>query len=196
MTGQLPRTGNRCAKRVLQRQPLFSNRKRLSRYFLPSSGTNICNMRDADLLREYLNGSEPAFEELVSRYLALVYGTAQRQVRDAQLAQDVTQTVFCLLARKARSFSKEASLAGWLYRAASFTAAKAVRGEARRRRRERATLEMNNYQTESADVWEHGTIAHASFPNSQCEDSVTSKWLVLNFQSAPSQLSPSFVKRN
>src|SRR6266567_3916655 len=102
-------------------------------------------MRDADLLRDYLKrNSETAFEELVRRYAGLVSSTAQRQVHDAHLAQDVTQTVFCLLARKAHNLTAEVSLAGWLYRATCFTAAKAMRTERRRQCREREALQMNH----------------------------------------------------
>jgi DNA-directed RNA polymerase specialized sigma24 family protein len=47
------------------------------------------------LLAEYAQtGSEPAFQELVSRYLNFVYSTALRLVGgDAHLAEDVTQKV-------------------------------------------------------------------------------------------------------
>ena len=48
------------------------------------------------LLIEYArDGSEPAFRELVTRYVGLVYSAALLLVDgDAHLAQDVTQTVF------------------------------------------------------------------------------------------------------
>ena len=87
-------------------------------------------MQDVELLREYLNnGSEAAFSELVKRYVDFVYSTARRQIGDAHLAQEIAQTVFCLLARKAASLTGCATLAGWLYRATCFTAAKTLRTE-------------------------------------------------------------------
>ena len=60
---------------------------------------------DAQLLRCYAEeGSESAFSELVSQHIDLVYSAALRQVGgDAHLAQDVAQTVFADLARKART---------------------------------------------------------------------------------------------
>ncbi len=97
---------------------------------------------DAELLQRYTaTRSEAAFAELVQRHVNLVYSAALRQVNgDAHLAQDVAQTVFTDLARKADSLmrGRDASspLTGWLYTSAHFAAAKIVRGENRRRDRE------------------------------------------------------------
>jgi RNA polymerase sigma factor (sigma-70 family) len=93
---------------------------------------------DAELLRRYVTQkSESAFTELVQRHVALVYSTALRQLGgDAHLAQDVTQTVFTALARKAESLTGRSALAGWLYLGAHHAAAQAVRTDQRRRARE------------------------------------------------------------
>jgi RNA polymerase sigma factor (sigma-70 family) len=93
---------------------------------------------DYELLRRYAETrSEAAFAELVQRHVNLVYSAARRQVNgDAHLAQDVAQTVFTDLARKAAPLSRRATLTGWLYTSAHFAAAKAVRAEHRRRDRE------------------------------------------------------------
>jgi len=100
---------------------------------------------DAELLRRYAAGrSEEAFAEIVRRYVNLVYSAALRQVNgDAHLAEDVAQTVFVDLARQAGSASRIRVLAGWLYTAANFAAAKAVRAERRRRRHEQDVRLMN-----------------------------------------------------
>jgi len=93
---------------------------------------------DSELLRRYAGTqSEEAFAELVRRHLDLVYSAALRQVNgDTHLAQDVAQTVFTDLARKAASLSRRATLTGWLYTSAHFAAAKIARTENRRRDRE------------------------------------------------------------
>jgi DNA-directed RNA polymerase specialized sigma24 family protein len=67
-----------------------------------------------------------------------VYSAARRAVRDPHLAEDVTQTAFILLARKAAKLAADerAAVAPWLFTATRWTAAAALRSEARRRRRE------------------------------------------------------------
>ncbi len=99
---------------------------------------------DASLLAGYArNRSESDFAELVRRHVNLVYSAALRQVNgDVHLAQDVTQTVFTDLARKARSLTGHRVLAGWLFTSTRFAAAKVVRGEQRRRRREQEAHTM------------------------------------------------------
>jgi RNA polymerase sigma factor (sigma-70 family) len=109
---------------------------------------------DAQLLREYAEGSERAFGELVERYINLVYSAALRHLEEAPLAQDVVQTVFTALARKARSLPPDVILGGWLYRHTCFVAAQAARTERRRRARERQALEMNAFNDPPEPDWE------------------------------------------
>src|SRR5262245_21221527 len=100
-------------------------------------------MEDDELLREYIERrSEAAFNELVARHINLVYSTALRLVCEPQLARDVAQQVFIVLARNARSIKNPRALAGWLYRTARFTAGTMLRGERRRRERERFAVEL------------------------------------------------------
>src|SRR6266699_2603354 len=115
----------------------------------------MMDMEDSELLREFAErGSDAAFTTLVQRYADLVYSTALRQLRDPHLAQEVTQTVFCLLARKARSLCNRTALVGWLYRAACFAAADALRTERRRRERERKAAQMEIQATDTDTAWE------------------------------------------
>jgi len=91
-------------------------------------------MNDGELLQAYaLERSEAAFTELVNRYVGLVHSVASRHLADPSLAQEVTQSVFVLLARKARSLAGHPSLAGWLHRTAWQIAARTARTEQRRR---------------------------------------------------------------
>ena len=114
-------------------------------------------MTDANqLLRDYAkSGSESSFRELVARYLDLVYSVALRRAGgDTHSAQDIAQTVFTDLARKARSIPADVSLGGWLHRHTCFVASNVVRAERRRRERERQAVEMNSLQMSSDRVWE------------------------------------------
>ena len=104
-----------------------------------------------NLLAEYArNGSDAAFRELVTRYVALVYSTALRLVEgDTHRAEDVTQTVFVNLARKARTLPVDVRLGGWLHRDTCLVAGHTLRGERRRQARERQAVEMNALQNHS-----------------------------------------------
>jgi len=92
---------------------------------------------DLALLQEYArSNSEEAFATLVSRYVNLVYSVALRQVRDAHQAEEITQAVFIILARKADSLGDKTILPGWLCRTARYASANALTIQRRRQHRE------------------------------------------------------------
>jgi len=113
---------------------------------------------DAELLRRYVRDrSEPAFAELVQRQAGLVYSAALRQVGgDTLLAQDVSQTVFIDLARKAAQLTDRPEITSWLYTSTRFAALNAVRENRRRQTREQEAHLMQEIErpalTEAA--WE------------------------------------------
>lgn len=102
-----------------------------------------------ELLRDYTrNRSEAAFRTLVREHSPVVYGTALRRLGgDRAAAQDVTQEVFTLLARKAHQL-ESVVLGGWLYRQACRHAANHARSETRRKKRE--SIAMDNQQSPAA----------------------------------------------
>jgi len=104
------------------------------------------------LLDDYAkSGSEAAFRELVARYVNMVHSIARRLVNgDDHLAEDVTQTVFLNLARKAGTMSSEVMIGGWLHRHTCFVASTVMRGNRRRQIRERQAVEMNETEDHSA----------------------------------------------
>src|SRR5215217_8516865 len=109
-------------------------------------------MDDRQLIQSYATEkSEAAFRQLVERYAGLVHASALRQVRDPQVAQDVAQSVFILLARKAGSLGQNTVLAGWLFNTTRFVAARARRSEQRRQQREQEAYQMKQIDSPDQD---------------------------------------------
>ncbi len=113
-------------------------------------------MSDHDLLQCYARaGDQAAFTELVARHLNLVYSAARRQVHPPQLAEDVTQSVFLDLARRARDFPSGQPLAPWLHVVTRRTAIDAHRRESRHHAREQTAREIAAMTTPDPSPWTH-----------------------------------------
>jgi len=113
------------------------------------------DVKDMDLIREYADrDSEPAFAELVHRYINLVYSVALRYAGNSQDAQDVTQAVFIILAQKAASLRQRPTLTGWLYETTRFTAKRFLRTKIRRQFREQeAYMQSTLNESDTDGVW-------------------------------------------
>ena len=93
--------------------------------------------KDLELLTALTKeNAEDAFRAAVERHASMVYATCLRRLTgDTHLAEDATQAVFIVLARKAKSIRRGTSLGAWLFKTANLVAANLKREEARRRRR-------------------------------------------------------------
>lgn len=112
----------------------------------------MTNVSDMELLQNYdRQGSEDSFAELVRRHINLVYSAALRHVGNTAHAEEVTQAVFVILARKAAGLRPDTLLEGWLYETTRLTSSSFRRGERRRQFREQEAY-MQSTLDESHDV--------------------------------------------
>lgn len=87
--------------------------------------------RDAELMERWVGRRDAAaFDELVTQYASMVYGTCQRILRNPSDAEDLTQECFLTLSRAETKVSE--SLGGWLHRVATNRALSLLRKRSRR----------------------------------------------------------------
>jgi RNA polymerase sigma factor (sigma-70 family) len=114
---------------------------------------------DLTLVREFAeNRSETAFAELVQRHLGLVHSAALRKTGEPHLTQEITQTVFIVLARKAATLSLSTILPVWLHRTTLYVAADALKTQRRRQIREQKAFMQSQLSgpsghDETASAW-------------------------------------------
>jgi RNA polymerase sigma factor (sigma-70 family) len=91
----------------------------------------------ASLLAAYLDsGSKEAeFARLVDRLSGLVFTSALRRTGNPASAEEITQNVFALLARKAASLRSHPNLSAWVFRTTQLECAKTMRSEMRHQRK-------------------------------------------------------------
>lgn len=115
----------------------------------------MSELNDHELLSEYARSqSEPAFAALVNRYLPLIYSVGLRFTGNPHHAEEITQAVFIVLARKAGRLRPGTVLSGWLYQTARLTAANFRKGEWRRQRREQEAYMQSALNEPDARAWE------------------------------------------
>ena len=114
----------------------------------------MSELDDYELLAEYARtGSEAAFAALVERHASLVYSVALRLTGNPYNAEEITQAVFIILARKAGSLRRGTILSGWLYQTARFTSANFLKGEFRRQRREQEVYMQSTLNEPDTIAW-------------------------------------------
>ena len=110
------------------------------------------SVNDWQLLRRFTeHDSQEAFAALTARYLNLVYSVCRRELDDAEAAEDVTQAVFLILARKAPTLRRGVVLSGWLFQTARFAARNARLQAQRRAAYEQKAAETMQQQSEERE---------------------------------------------
>jgi RNA polymerase sigma factor (sigma-70 family) len=105
---------------------------------------------DQQLLETFARDrSSDAFRALADRHAAWVFASAYRQLRDQHLAEDATQIVFILLARKGGAcVLSHHKLTGWLFNTLHFTVRNLKRARIRRQLLEtRAAVDRPQIET-------------------------------------------------
>lgn len=97
---------------------------------------------DADLIREFIRGSEEAFNRLVLKHQQRAFNIALRFLGNPEDAEEVAQDAFVKAHRSLKLFRGEASFQTWLY--------KIILNLARNKHRRR--MRRRGYQTVSLDA--------------------------------------------
>lgn len=134
----------------VQHCPAVLSAARLPGEARPSRASSIGTSRDelilqsdAELLQSYnASGCNESFSILVERHLSWIDAMIRRKVRDKHLAEDITQAVFIILARKAKQLNSETVLSAWLFRVARFAIRDAIKQQMRHDRRVQRVAEQ------------------------------------------------------
>jgi RNA polymerase sigma factor (sigma-70 family) len=139
--------------RVVMRQPEFSTILRHLRGLTVPEATK--KLTDAQLLKQFTAAQdETAFTVLVQRHARLVWAVCRNTLQHQQDAEDALQASFLVLATKAGSIRKAASLANWLHGVAFRTAMLVKRRAAvQRSHEEKARSTMTPPKSESETAW-------------------------------------------
>ncbi len=103
-----------------------------------AAALDLAAATDRELLRRFAREKDQgAFETLVNRHNAMVFGVCRRALPNVQDAEDACQATFLVLASRARDGRWQESVANWLYSTARKIAHNARVAAERRVRREK-----------------------------------------------------------
>ncbi|HEX8248515.1 MAG TPA: RNA polymerase sigma factor, partial [Pyrinomonadaceae bacterium] len=71
--------------------------------------------KDKKLVKQILDGSEAAFNEIYQNHYKAIYAICFRMTQSKDTAEDLTQDVFIKLYEKVKTFRGESAFATWLY---------------------------------------------------------------------------------
>ena len=129
----------------------------------------VGGLSDSQLLDQFIlrrdETSEAAFEELVIRHGPMVFRVCRGVLSDSNDADDAFQAVFLVLASRAASIRRTASVASWLYGVAQRVATRARRSAARQRKLARDVMERAGdraFPEHDEHIWQilHQEIDH------------------------------------
>ena len=77
---------------------------------------------DEELVKVYLDGDKENFDEIVNRYLKMIYNFIYRFVGNQKTAEDITQEVFLKVWKNIKKYNLEKSFKTWIFTVAKNTA--------------------------------------------------------------------------
>ena len=112
-------------------------------------------MQDRELLAECRRGrNDDAFARLVERYSRLVYSVCLRTLNDRQAAEDASQAVFLVFARRLAELPDDTVLATWFFVSSRNCAREIKRTLSRRSKHEHAAATTMTTSANDSDLWE------------------------------------------
>jgi RNA polymerase sigma-70 factor (ECF subfamily) len=88
-------------------------------------------MEDRDVVAAFLNGEEPAFTEIVTRYRTRLLNFVYRTISDREKAEDLVQDVFIRVYRHLHDFDRTKKFSTWIYTIAANLAKNELRNRSR-----------------------------------------------------------------
>jgi RNA polymerase sigma-70 factor (ECF subfamily) len=76
-------------------------------------------LSDEELVKDFLNGSESAFNRLANRYIEKIYWHARRMLGNHDDADEIVQQVLIVMHKKLQKFRFQSSLSTWIYKITS-----------------------------------------------------------------------------
>lgn len=80
------------------------------------------NFTDEQLVKKYLKGDKKALEEIVHRYLSLIYNFSHRYTGSSDNASDIAQEVFVKVWKNLKKFDTSKNFKNWIFTIAKNTA--------------------------------------------------------------------------
>lgn len=104
--------------------------------------------RDAELIADYLAGSEEAFNQLVLRHHRMAFNLAYRFVSDYEDANDLAQEAFIRVHKSLKRFKGTCSFTTWLYKIVLNLARNRYRWKKRRGEFSKISLDNPGHDTD------------------------------------------------
>ena len=107
---------------------------------------------DAQLIADYLDGDERAFDSLVHRYLQTIHTFVYRLVGSATDAQDITQEVFVRAWKHLKTYTDRYTFKTWILAIARNASIDFLR--------KRKQLTFSDFEAEGDELWEATIVDH------------------------------------